>query len=64
MGFFYLRSCDQTGLLSSEYWGFLPQGVKLTRREVDHPRPSSAKVKNAWSYTTIHSIHLDDVLLN
>jgi len=26
-------------------------GIKRTGREADHSPPSSAKVKNAWSYT-------------
>jgi hypothetical protein len=31
--------------------GYLP-GVKQPWREVDHSPPSSAEVKNAWSYTS------------
>ena len=33
------------------YWGSF-MGVKLQGHEVNHPHPSSAKVKSAWSYTT------------
>jgi hypothetical protein len=32
--------------------GALSLGVKRPRREADHPPPSSAEVKNAWSYTS------------
>jgi hypothetical protein len=31
--------------------GYLP-GVKPPEREADHSSPSSAEVKNAWSYTS------------
>jgi hypothetical protein len=33
--------------------GALSLGVKRPEREADHSLPSSAKVKNAWSYTSI-----------
>jgi hypothetical protein len=32
--------------------GVLPRGIKRPRREVDHSPPSSAEVKNEWSYTS------------
>jgi hypothetical protein len=32
--------------------GILSLGVKRPRREADHSPPSSAEVKNAWSYTS------------
>jgi hypothetical protein len=32
--------------------GVLSLGVKRPRREADHSLPSSAEVKNAWSYTS------------
>jgi hypothetical protein len=32
--------------------GALSLGVKRPGREADHSPPSSAKVKNAWSYTS------------
>jgi hypothetical protein len=32
--------------------GALSQGVKWLGNEADHSPPSSAKVKNAWSYTS------------
>jgi hypothetical protein len=38
--------------------------VKGPGREADHSPPSSAEVKNAWSYTSIPAIHLHGVVLN
>jgi hypothetical protein len=43
--------------------GSLP-GVKQPVREVDHSPPSSAKVKNAWSYTSTPPIRLHVVVLS
>jgi hypothetical protein len=37
-------------------------GVKRSGREVDHLPNSSAEVKNAWSYTSIPSVHLQGVV--
>jgi hypothetical protein len=34
--------------------GALSFGVKLPGREAEHLPPSSAEVKNAWSYTSTH----------
>jgi hypothetical protein len=39
-------------------------GVKRLRREVEHLPPSSAEVKNAWTYTSTPSIRLHGVVLN
>jgi len=33
--------------------GALSLGVKRPGREADHSPPSSAEVKNAWSYTSV-----------
>jgi hypothetical protein len=38
-------------LLSNGYQG-LSLGIKWPRREADHSPPSSAGIKNAWSYTS------------
>jgi hypothetical protein len=38
--------------------------VKRPRREADYSPPSSAKVKNAWSYTSTPPIRLDGVLFD
>jgi hypothetical protein len=39
--------------LLSNWYRDLTSGVKRPGREADHSSPSSAKVKNAWSYTSI-----------
>jgi hypothetical protein len=39
-------------LLSNEYQGALSLGVKRPEREAGHSPPSSAEVKNVWSYTS------------
>jgi len=38
--------------------------VHLPGYEADHSPPSSAEVKNAWSYTSTHSIRLHGVVLS
>jgi hypothetical protein len=42
--------------------GALSLGVKWPGREADHSPPSSAEVKNAWSYTSIPPVHLHGVV--
>jgi hypothetical protein len=42
-------------LLSGGYRGALSLGIKWPGREADHSPPSSAEVKNAWSYTSTPS---------
>jgi hypothetical protein len=44
--------------------GGLSLGVKRPGREADHSPPSSAEVKNAWSYTSTPPIHLHGVMLS
>jgi hypothetical protein len=44
--------------------GALSPGVKRLGREADHSPPSSAEVKNAWSYTSIPPICLNGVVLS
>jgi hypothetical protein len=39
-------------LLSNGCQGLFPWGLKRPRRETYHSPPSSAEVKNAWSYTS------------
>jgi hypothetical protein len=39
-------------------------GGKAAGREADHSLPSSAGIKNAWSYTSTSPIHLHDVVLS
>jgi len=38
--------------------------VKRPGREADHSPPSSAKVKDAWSYTSIPPIRLHGMVLS
>jgi len=38
--------------------------VKWLGCEADHSPPSTAKVKNAWSYISTCAIHLHGVVLN
>jgi hypothetical protein len=42
----------------------LSPGVKRPWREADHSPPSSAEVKNAWSYTSTPPIRLHGVVLS
>jgi hypothetical protein len=37
--------------------------LQNSRREADHSPPSSAKVKNAWNYTSTPPIYLHSVVL-
>jgi hypothetical protein len=39
-------------------------GVKRLGREADHSSPSSAEVKNAWSYTSTPPIRLHGAVLS
>jgi hypothetical protein len=43
--------------------GILSLGLKRPGREADHSPPSSAEVKNAWSYTSTRPIRLHGVVL-
>jgi hypothetical protein len=42
----------------------LKPGVKRPAREADHSPPSSAEVKNAWSYTFTPSIRLHSAVFH
>jgi hypothetical protein len=44
--------------------GALSLGIKRLGREADHSSPSSAEVKNAWSYTSTHAIRFHGVVLS
>jgi hypothetical protein len=43
--------------------GFLSLGIKRPGSEADHSSPSSALIKNAWSYTSTPPIRLHGVVL-
>jgi hypothetical protein len=49
---FSFHRAVQTGPGAHPASGDLFLGVKLSVREADHSPPSSAEVKNAWSYTS------------
>jgi hypothetical protein len=56
LGIFLLTTVSRTALGPTQspiQWvtGALSLGVKRPGREADHSPPSSAEVKNAWSYT-------------
>jgi hypothetical protein len=44
--------------------GELSPGVQRPGREADHSLPSSAKVKNAWSYTSTPPLCLHGLVLS
>jgi hypothetical protein len=44
--------------------GALSLGVKWPGRVANHSPPSSAEVKNAWSYTLTPPIHLHGVVFS
>jgi hypothetical protein len=44
--------------------GLFSLRIKRPGREADHSPPSTVKVKNAWSYTTVPSVGLDGVVLS
>jgi hypothetical protein len=44
--------------------GTLSLGVKRPGREADHSTPSSANVKNAWSYTSTLPLRLHGVVIS
>jgi hypothetical protein len=56
LGIFIFTTASTTALGPTQpiQWvpGALSLGVKRLDREADHSPPSSAKVKNAWSYTS------------
>jgi hypothetical protein len=57
LGIFVFTTVSRTVLKPTQppiQWvpGALSLGVKLPGREADHSPPSSAEVKNAWSYTS------------
>jgi hypothetical protein len=58
LGIFLFTTAARTALRPTQppiKWvsGALPLGVNRQGREADHSPPSSAEVKNAWSYTSI-----------
>jgi hypothetical protein len=69
LGIFLFTTASRTVLVPTQppiQWvpGALSLAVKRRAREADHSPPSSAKVKNAWSYTSISPIRLHGVVLS
>jgi hypothetical protein len=62
-GSFSIHHRVQTGSGTQRVPGALSLGVKRPGREADHSPPSSAEVKNGWSYTFTSPIRLHSVVL-
>jgi hypothetical protein len=60
LGIFLFTTVSRLALGPTQpiYWepGALSLAVKRPERESDHSPPSSAEVKNAWSYTSTHPV--------
>jgi hypothetical protein len=68
LGIFLFTTASRTALGPTQppiEWvpGALSLGVKRPGREADHSPPSSAEVKNSWSYTSTPPIRLQGVVL-
>jgi hypothetical protein len=68
-GNFSVHHRVQTGLKPTQppiQWvlGALSQVIKRLRREAGHSPPSSAEVKNAWSYTSTPPVRLHGIVLS
>jgi len=65
LGIFLFTTMSRPALGSIQWVpGDLSLGVKQQGCEADHSLPPSAEVKNAWSYTSIHPIHLHGLVLS
>jgi hypothetical protein len=69
LGIFLFTTTSRTALGTTQppiQWvpRALSVGVKRPGREADHSPPSSAEVKNAWSYTCTPQIHLHGMVLS
>jgi hypothetical protein len=63
-----VRLWGPSSLVFNGYRGSFP-GVKRPQREVDHSSPSSAVVRNEWSYTSappicLHGMDMDNSTFN
>jgi len=52
LGIFLFTTVSRTALEPTQHPGALSPEVKRPGREAPHSPPSSAEVKNAWSYTS------------
>jgi hypothetical protein len=69
LGIFLFSTASGTALGPTQppiQWipGILSLGIKQSGREADHSPPSSAKIKNVWSYTSTNPIRLNGVVLS
>jgi hypothetical protein len=69
LGMFLFTTASRTALVPTQpliQWvpGALSLGAKMLRRRADHSHPSSAEVKNAWSYSSTLPIRLHGVVLS
>jgi hypothetical protein len=69
LGIFLFTAVSRTALGPTQppiQWvpGVLTLGVKQPRCEAEHSPPSSAEVKNAWSYTSTPPIGLHCLVLS
>jgi hypothetical protein len=58
------RVQNGSGAHPASYPIALSLGVKQPGRGADHSNPSSAEVKNEWSYTSTTSIHVHGMMLS
>jgi hypothetical protein len=69
LGIFLFTTASRTALGPTQppiQWVLeaLSLGVKRPGRETDHSPPSTAEVKNAWSYTSTPPVRLHGVVLS
>jgi hypothetical protein len=69
LGIFLFTTLSRTALGPAQppiQWisGVLSLGAKRPRREADHSPPSSAEVKNVWSYTSTATVRLHGMVLS
>jgi hypothetical protein len=69
IGFFVYATASRLALgptqpPSQSVRGALSLEVKRPGREADHSSPSSAEVKNTWSYTSTHQVRLRGMVLS
>jgi len=65
-GIFLLTTASQTGSQPPIEW--VPEALSLWIKrpgpEADHSPPTSAEIKNAWSYTSTTPVRLHSVVLS
>jgi hypothetical protein len=69
LGIFLFTTASRTALEPTQppiQWvpGAFSLGIKRPGCEADHSPPSSAEVKNTWSYTSTPPVHLHGLVLS